>query len=369
MIKCVGYRSIQKELELLLHERKENFFPDELSYIFDKLIAVLTKSDFVCLDEKKEYLGVRIVDIVPSISQDKKRILKFIDYYMNGKLSSCLHVFYLWWNNRTFNPYNDEYEKTFFYRMRERKKDEKVFRYEDLLHIPFDKRGIIGNQRYSINGFPCLYVSTSLYESWEELRRPHLQNLYAIAIAFTKSLKFLDLRLVRAISSIDQLRACLLRLPLILACSIKVMEDSATFKPEYIIPQTLLHSIRKDLDGILYTSLRKDYTFYDPNFDKCSNNDNIVLPVKTNKKTGHCEEMMRIINVSETLNFEHEIIKGDISANRYSNKESDKYENTLMGQMEKRLKQGIYYIPINSQGLKGTFGINGLKSGPKHKLV
>ena len=287
MKKSVGYRSIQIELELLLHERNEIFFPDELTYIFDKLIEVLTKSDFVCLDEKEEF-GVRIVDIVQSIIQDKKRILKFIDYYMNGKLSSCFHAFYLWWNNRLFNSYDDEYEKTYFYRMRERKKDEKAFEYRDLLHIPFDKRGIIGNQRYRINGFPCLYVSTSLYESWEELRQPHLQNLYAIAIAFTKSLKLLDLRLVREISSIDQLRAYLLRLPLILACSIKVKEDSASFKPEYIMPQTLLHSIRKDVDGILYTSLRKDYTFYDSDFDKCSNSDNIVLPVNTSKKNGNC---------------------------------------------------------------------------------
>lgn len=369
MRKGIGYRSLQIELELLLHERKEKFFPDELSYIFDKLIEVMTKSDFVCLDETEEELGVRTVDIVQSISQDKKRILKFIDYYMNGKLSSCFHAFYLWWNNRPFNSYDDEYEKTYFYRMRERKKDEKAFEYGDLLHIPFDKRGIIGNQRYSINGFPCLYVSTSLYESWEELRRPHLQNLYAIAIAFTKSLRFLDLRLAREIRSIDQLRAYLFRLPLILACSIKVMEDSATFKPEYILSQTLLHSIRKDLDGILYTSLRKDYAFYDSDFDKCSNSDNIVLPVKTNKNKGHCEEMMKIINVSEVLNFEHEMIKGSINVIRLADKNSNGYENTLMGQMEKRLKEGMYYIPINSQGLKGTFGINGLKADFKHKLV
>lgn len=369
MRKCIGYRSIEKELELLLYERKRSFFPDELSHIFGKLTDILSKTEIVCIDETKEDSGVNTVDIIRSIRQDNKRILKSVDFYLNGKLSSCFHAFNLWWNGRPFIPYGNEYEKTYFYRMRERKKDEKAFGYEDLLHIPFNKRGIIGNQRYSINGFPCLYVSTSLYESWEELRRPNLQNLYAVAIVFTKSLKFLDLRLVRDVSSIDQLKSYLLRLPLILACSIKVMEDNATFKPEYIIPQTLLHSIRKDLDGILYTSLRKDYAFYDSVFDKSSNNDNIVLPVKTNEKTGHCKEMMKILNVSEALNFEHEIIKGDINVNRFSNKETDKYENTLMGQMEKRLKQGKYYIPINSLSIKGTLGINGLKAGLKHKLV
>lgn len=369
MKKRRNYQSVQTKLELLLHERKETFFPNELSYILDQLTGILSETEFVCIDETKNGNDVNTFEIIQSIKQDKNRILKFVDYYMEGKLSSCFHAFNIWWNEKSFGSYDDEYERTYFYRMRERKKDDKAFEYEDLLHIPFEKRGKIGNQRYSINGFPCLYVSTSLYESWEELRRPHLQNLYAIAIAFTKSLKILDLRLVRNISSIGQLKSYLLRLPLILACSIKVLEDSATFKPEYIIPQTLLHSIRKDLDGILYTSLRKDYAFYDSDFDKCSNNDNIVLPVRTNKKNGHCEEMMKIINVSEALNFEHEMIKGSINRNKFSNKKSDKYENTIMGQMEKRLKQGMYYIPINSKGLKGTFGINGLKADFRHKLV
>ena len=369
MKKRRNYQSVQTKLELLLHERKETFFPNELSYILDQLTGILSESEFVCIDETKNGNDVNTFEIIQSIKQDKNRILKFVDYYMEGKLSSCFHAFNIWWNEKSFGSYDEEYERTYFYRMRERKKDDKAFGYKDLLHIPFDKRGIIGNQRYSINGFPCLYVSTSLYESWEELRRPHLQNLCAVAMVFTKSLKLLDLRLTRDISSANQLRSYLLRLPLILACSIKVIEDNATFKPEYIISQTLLHSIRKDLDGILYTSLRKDYSFYDSDFDKCSNNDNIVLPVKTNKKNGHCEELMKIINVSETLNFEHEIIKGDIDVNRVSNQDSNKYENTLMGQMEKQLKKVMYYIPINSQGLKDTFGLGGLNAKYKHKLV
>lgn len=369
MNKIVNYRNIQIKLELLLNERKNTFFQDELSYILDELINILEKTDFICIDDTKEDVGVSTESIIDNIKEDERKILKFVEYYMDGKLGSCFHAFNNWWvKKKNSYSYNDEYNKIIFYRMRELKKGEKNFEYEDLLHIPFEKRGIIGNQRYSINGFPCLYISTSLYECWEELRRPPLHCLYAVAMAFTKKLKILDMRLIRNVSSIGQLKSYMLRLPLILACSIKVMEDIAIFKPEYIIPQTLLHSIRRGLDGILYTSLRRDHSFYDLDFDKCSNNDNIVLPVKTNKKEGHCEEMLKIIKVSEVLNFEHEIIKGNINNSKRAQTKHVMYKDTIMGQMEKQLKGGLFYIPINSQGFKDSFG-KGLKSKYKHILV
>lgn len=45
------------------------------------------------------------------------------------------------------------------------------FTYEDMFHIPFDKRGIVKTQRYSFPGYPCLYVGATTYACWEELHR------------------------------------------------------------------------------------------------------------------------------------------------------------------------------------------------------
>ena len=150
--------------------------------------------------------------------------------------------------------------------MRNRNEEEgKDYVPSDLLHIPLNKRGIIANQRFSINGFPCLYASTSLYQCWEELRRPRLNNLYAAGLLFSNNMKLFDLRLIRTIKNEEQLRAYMTRLPLIIACSIKTSEDNDTFKPEYIISQILLHHIinKKDkIDGILFSSMRKDYDFF-----------------------------------------------------------------------------------------------------------
>ena len=42
----------------------------------------------------------------------------------------------------------------------------------DMKHIPFNKRSKITNQRYSINGIPCLYLGNSALVCWEELNRP-----------------------------------------------------------------------------------------------------------------------------------------------------------------------------------------------------
>ena len=43
---------------------------------------------------------------------------------------------------------------------------------KELFHIPISKRGIVKTQRYSIPGYPCLYLGKSIYGCWEEMRRP-----------------------------------------------------------------------------------------------------------------------------------------------------------------------------------------------------
>ncbi|MGG2305084.1 hypothetical protein ACE4Z6_27055, partial [Salmonella enterica] len=49
-----------------------------------------------------------------------------------------------------------------FYRIRE-KNDNQVYSSNEMFHIPFQLRGKVITQRYSIPGFPSLYLGTSLY--------------------------------------------------------------------------------------------------------------------------------------------------------------------------------------------------------------
>ena len=45
------------------------------------------------------------------------------------------------------------------------------FTKDEMFHIPYDKRNLVGNQRYSLFGLPCLYLGGSSYICWEELGR------------------------------------------------------------------------------------------------------------------------------------------------------------------------------------------------------
>ena len=54
------------------------------------------------------------------------------------------------------------------------------FKPKDMLHIPFDKRGIISSQRFSIAGIPCIYLSTSSLGCWLELNMPR-EDLFQVS--------------------------------------------------------------------------------------------------------------------------------------------------------------------------------------------
>ena len=51
-----------------------------------------------------------------------------------------------------------------------------LYKKEEMFHIPFNKRYLVGNQRFSISGLPCLYLGGSPYVCWEELGRPDFQK-------------------------------------------------------------------------------------------------------------------------------------------------------------------------------------------------
>ena len=362
MNNTLSYEGIQGELISQLNKRHSENYYQELREILNNIISMIKESQTVNAGDD-ESISISSVSICKKMEDDSEILLRFVDYYLSGNISSCYNAFQRWWRGKRIDYYDEKYKTSIFYRMREKKNRDDNFSYKDLLHIPFDLRGIITNQRYSICGYPCLYVSTSLYQTWEELRRPYLQNLYAVAIRFTENLSLFDMRLKRDIMSEKQLRCYLQRLLLIIACSVKVKNDNDPFKPEYIIPQTLLHTIiRNKIDGILYSSMRKDFSFYNDEQWDFSKNENVVIPVKSNLDKGHCNQLQRIMEVSNSLNLEQEMIKGNIMAGK-----AIKYENTLLGQLESELKTVPSHFLIASDGIKDKIGL-GLNNRSKLKI-
>lgn len=175
---------------------------------------------------------------------------------------------------------------------------------ENFFHIPFQFREKVSTQRFSIPGFPSLYLGRSIYVCWEELNRPNLRDFKVVRLQTKKAIKFIDLAppcLKSNVNSVEFYKY-LMTWPLIFACSIQVKYPNEVFKPEYIIPQLLLQWTRqkKEIDGIRYWS-----TYVYENTSSFSGElYNIVLPVKDNLDSGLCNKLSNIFEGTEVVSWQ-----------------------------------------------------------------
>lgn len=142
-----------------------------------------------------------------------------------------------------------------------------VFNREEMLHIPFDLRERIASMRFSIPGLPCLYLATTTYCCWLELRTPpdyqfnvspvrinqknRILNLTMNADTFEQVISFTEKHKMANKYTIEALKLWILSY----ASSYKITADNRFFKEEYIIPQ-LIMLVSRDLglDGVSYYS-------------------------------------------------------------------------------------------------------------------
>ena len=145
---------------------------------------------------------------------------------------------------------------------------------EDMKHVPADKREIIGSNRYSFNGIPCLYLANSILTCWEELDRPTMESFWVSRFWPIKEIRVLNLSTtgfeiiyaklnIKYVSQnpteyenavIEFFKTWVLQS----ACSVNVKDKSdRSFREEYIIPQLLMLNIQKfNVDGIMYFSTK-----------------------------------------------------------------------------------------------------------------
>lgn len=200
------------------------------------------------------------------------------------------HIF----NNIGFKPAEN------FYRIRIKEENFPLSSLE-MFHIPFHSRGRVKTQRYSIPGFPSLYLAKTLYVAWEEMNRPSLNNFQVVRLQSKEKINVLDL--TTSDWGTDNLNKSaykyLMTWPLIAACSIKVKDYSDFFKSEYIIPQLLLQWVRNtgDVDGIKYGSTHIDKKELIGKGDLY----NVVLPVKDNEDHGYCKRLTTLFDITETV--------------------------------------------------------------------
>lgn len=157
---------------------------------------------------------------------------------------------------------------------------------KDLFHVPSSARSMISTCRYSIAGYPSLYLTTSIELGKEEIGGTN-NNLLVSRFKLIRSQQELNIRVlelgirpqdffnegreyndadvrtkdIRDINfkSKDFRASYLLWYPLIAACSFIRANKKSPFSSEYIIPQLLMQWIRKqvgrnELMGIRYFS-------------------------------------------------------------------------------------------------------------------
>lgn len=186
----------------------------------------------------------------------------------------------------------------------------RLFSKEEMFHIPFEKRHIVKTQRYSIPGFPCLYLSSSVYVAWEEMLKPDYGQIQISRLepVHESNINVLDFgwrpaQLAALIKSkpgkneqfIISQAVCW---PLLAACSIKCKFPDDTFKAEYIIPQLLLQWIRntQKYDGIRYFSMHVKNYYGEPSFYQ-----NFAFPVQTLNANGLCKTLASKFRITDPV--------------------------------------------------------------------
>jgi len=195
----------------------------------------------------------------------------------------------------------------------------------DLFHVPFEKRHLVSNQRYSIAGLPCLYLGSSAWVCWEELGRPDLDKVFISQFRIAKKVKVLDFHVTpkdlweafyqrhlflqnhqaQALENFKDFPTfdagfveSYIRLwPLIAACSVKRRVGQGSFFPQYIVPQMLLQWIRQEdeIDGIRYFSThtpRGAFAFY-----------NYAFPVRNIKHEGRCSYLRDKFRLTDPISW------------------------------------------------------------------
>jgi hypothetical protein len=250
-----------------------------------------------------------------------------------------------------------------FYRIRLHKENFPI-EINSFFHIPFEKRGLVKTQRFSIPGFPSLYLGSSIYLCWEELNRPNINEFQAVRLKTTNHLKVIDLAPPKIYNSHpDDLYNHLMIWPLVMACSVKVRNYEDTFKPEYIIPQLLLQWVREkeNIDGICYQTTHMNFKNSLVNGEFI----NIVLPVKDNKSRGLCDHLKAKFEMTHATSiqlsqcasssYNYIYLEDEInSLNKYAKNievipgRVTPYGNSILGELERNLNS-LKTWPIGQQ--------------------
>ena len=284
--------------------KSDQFIIDRIKKQKRKFLSLLDDLDEEGYRYLEEYPSAIESNIKYLYSSIERSILTFLEGHFDISCNIIYHTFFDTTNNKRI-PLRAKVLRphTPFFRMRQSNSYD-LYEAREMFHIPFEKRNLTSNQRYSMSGYPCLYLGSSIYGCWEELKRPNIDLSNIVYIENTEPIRLINLSIprldLRTIGKFD-----IYNVVLSLVCSLKVGEYNAPFKPEYIIPQNVLNCLitrNNDpdapyFDGIKYTSSiygSKRCIFHNKQLFE-----NYVLPIKQSKSKGYCDELCNLFAISQ----------------------------------------------------------------------
>ena len=309
-----------------IHDNKKKALPNFIFNKLNKYISIIEKLENFYLkkndkdvnnyfDEDNNIFLLKVVkSLKDGIHQATKCYLHGSPYGAYDKLLKALEIDN---KNNIFKiiksvaiPNSIE---NYFFRVRINENSKKIMKKKDMFHVPFEMIEKVGTYRYSITGYPCLYLGNSIFTCLKEIDIDFFKykknQIYVSKFIYKADISsmLLDLRIKKRedINNNNYLFTYLCLFPLIFASSIKVLKPDEPFKPEYIIPQLLLQIIKKEtntfgfIDGILYSSTK----IFDNN-----NSFNIVFYPRGIYPEGHCSYLVQLFDITEPLNV-NEVLK------------------------------------------------------------
>lgn len=273
-------------------------------------------------------------------------LIGVINQYLSGCQAEAFETFYNLFKENVESLRLETIQKeTPLYRMRVGNNGYEEFTsQEEMFHIPFQLNHKVGNERYSMSGFPSLYLGSSVYVCWEEMRRPDIDYANFALFKTITSVKVVDLSKKDHYHFTSERFADCLEL----ACSIPVQFPNDPFKPEYIIPQLLLQSLiryNRDIDngekleGIKYTSTHindsKLWINYPKNRKKRKMFFNYVFPAFSRKETGLSAELTNIFQFCNSITYNKlRLMNPDLLSDK-----TDNYGQSIFGKIEYMLNK------------------------------
>lgn len=337
-----NFIELMKRKELHLPRRWNNGdFQIELKYLFDFYISKIIH--VVDYDDQK--LIRRICNLV----------LKSIDHYYNGFTSNAFSTFSIVMGLLMSRPFMicqksgeiitiKDIDNLKLYRIRN-VNENKVYTRKDIFHTPFGLRSKIGTCRYSIAGYPCLYLATNLdlcvletpkqdnsqmtiASRFQIIRNYHNDKCFDIKVIElgVKPQHFLERtqddnftydieRIVDRLNEIDLespeiMNNYLLWYPVIAASSFIRVCKTDPFASEYIVPQLMMEWIR--------LSAKKE-EYYGIRYFSCANERasemgmNYVFPAFYDKSShdSHCRILTNVFRLTDPVMLHDYLDKSD----------------------------------------------------------